>query len=220
MYKYDTNMMMPCCCSQYCSVIHLIRHIPFPVLRSKRKRQLTMVSLDDVKSTNSKLAIPKLVAVFAGATAGIGSFTLLHFAEHAIRPKIYFLGRSQEQADLLTKQLKEKNAEGEYIFVKADLSSMKNVDQACEKIKQQEKSINILLMSQGALKLGSKWLRFRMRICLKPEDWDKLLIAHVLQPLRRASHTLQQWVLWDDCGWCRTSCLSSAKASLSVESYP
>ncbi|CAI6091650.1 unnamed protein product [Clonostachys chloroleuca] len=114
-----------------------------------------MVSLDDVKSTNSKLAIPKLVAVFAGATAGIGSFTLLHFAEHAIRPKIYFLGRSQEQADLLTKQLKEKNAEGEYIFVKADLSSMKNVDQACEKIKQQEKSINILLMSQGALKLGT-----------------------------------------------------------------
>ncbi|CAH0058419.1 unnamed protein product [Clonostachys solani] len=151
-----------------------------------------MVSLEDVKSINSKVALPNLVAVFAGATAGIGSFTLLHFAEHAVRPKIYFLGRSQEQADLLAKQLKEKNAEGEYIFVKADLSSMKNVDQACEKIKQQEDSINILLMSQGALRLGTteKGLPHVTAVSIM----GRLRMAQNLLPLLRKGQSLRRVV--------------------------
>jgi NADP-dependent 3-hydroxy acid dehydrogenase YdfG len=97
---------------------------------------------------------PGLVGVFAGATSGVGELALKGFAKHAARPKIYFIGRSQEAGARLLVELKELNDEGEYNFIKADVSLMKNVDQVCREIKEKEKVINVLLLSQGTLNMS------------------------------------------------------------------
>ncbi|EWG41898.1 hypothetical protein FVEG_03886 [Fusarium verticillioides 7600] len=58
-----------------------------------------MVSLSQVRQTNASAAfkLPAgLVGVFAGATAGIGETALKAFTKHTTRPKIYYIGHSQE----------------------------------------------------------------------------------------------------------------------------
>ena len=119
-----------------------------------------MVAFTQVQATNSRVAtaLPRnLVAVFAGATTGIGCTALLAFGKYASRPRIYFIGRSDEQGAKLTAQLKEANPEGEYAFLKKDLSLLANVDEVCKEIASKEKSINVLFMSQGTLKSGGKF---------------------------------------------------------------
>lgn len=122
-----------------------------------------MVSLAEVEASNanaSKTLPAGLVAVFAGATSGIGEASLKSFTKHTVRPKIYFIGRSQESGDRILKELKEINADGEYNFIKADMSLLKNVDDVCRDIKKKETAINVLFLSQGTLKLGvSKLIR-------------------------------------------------------------
>ncbi|RGP63003.1 hypothetical protein FLONG3_10048 [Fusarium longipes] len=116
-----------------------------------------MVSLPDVQQTNASAAskLPAgLVAVFAGATAGIGETALKAFAKHAPQPRIYFIGRSQEAGDRLQLELRELNPDGNYIFVKKDMSLLKNVDEVCQDIKSKETVLNVLFLSQGTLRIG------------------------------------------------------------------
>ena len=116
-----------------------------------------MVSLTEVKTLNAKAAEvlpPNLVAVFAGATSGIGEASLKAFAKHTVRPKVYFIGRSQESGDRVKTELNRLNPDGEYIFVKADMSLLKTVDDVCNNIKKKETFINVLFLSQGTLKMG------------------------------------------------------------------
>ncbi|KAI6760891.1 hypothetical protein HG530_009751 [Fusarium avenaceum] len=116
-----------------------------------------MVLLSIVQQTNASAAskLPAgLVAVFAGATAGIGETALRAFAKHTVRPKIYYVGRSQEAGDRLQKELREVNSEGSYVFIKKDMSLLKNVDEVCRDIKSKETALNVLFLSQGTLKMG------------------------------------------------------------------
>jgi NADP-dependent 3-hydroxy acid dehydrogenase YdfG len=113
-----------------------------------------MVSLLDVQSSNSRIASalpPSLVAVFVGATSGIGETTLKQFAKHARRPRVYFVGRSQEAGDRIAVECKALNSEGQYIFIKADTSLIRTVDEICRDIKSKEKSVNLLFLSTGTL---------------------------------------------------------------------
>ncbi|KAF5242282.1 hypothetical protein FANTH_8730 [Fusarium anthophilum] len=117
-----------------------------------------MVSLSQVQQTNASAAskLPAgLVAVFAGATAGIGETALKAFARYTTRPKIYYIGRSQEAGDRLQNELKELNPEGEYVFIKKDMSLLKNVDEVCQDIKSKETVLNVLFLSQGTLRIDS-----------------------------------------------------------------
>ncbi|CEI41403.1 hypothetical protein FVEN_g3608 [Fusarium venenatum] len=115
-----------------------------------------MVSLSNIHQTNASAASklpPGLVAVFAGATAGIGETALKAFAKHAPRPKIYFIGRSQEAGDRLQIELKDLNPEGSYVFIQKDMSLLKNADEVCRDIKSKETALNVLFMSQGTLRM-------------------------------------------------------------------
>lgn len=117
-----------------------------------------MVSLKDVQSSNSRIASalpPGLVAVFVGATSGIGETTLKQFAKHARQPRVYFVGRSQEAGDRVAAECKALNAEGEYLFVKADTSLIRTVDDVCRDIKSKEKAVNLLVLSTGTLLGGT-----------------------------------------------------------------
>ena len=113
-----------------------------------------MVALTDVQSSNSRIASalpPALVAIFVGATSGIGETSLKQFAKHARQPHVYFIGRSQEAGDRILAECKALNSEGEYIFIKADTSLIFNVDDVCRDIKSKEKAVNLLFLSTGSL---------------------------------------------------------------------
>lgn len=115
-----------------------------------------MVALDQVQASNAKIATTYpdgLVAVFAGATAGIGETSLREFARHASRPRIYVIGRSREACDRLDADLKNVNPDGVYIFIRSDVSLLRNVDEVCKDIRNEETAINVLFMSQGTLNL-------------------------------------------------------------------
>jgi short-subunit dehydrogenase len=116
-----------------------------------------MVSLLDVQSSNAK--IPKelpanLVAVFVGATNGIGEAALKEFARSARSPRAYFIGRSQEAAARITAECRQLNPEGDFIFIKADVSLIRNVDDVCRELKNKESTINILFLSCGTVAYG------------------------------------------------------------------
>jgi NADP-dependent 3-hydroxy acid dehydrogenase YdfG len=110
-----------------------------------------MVSLSNVQLSNSLISstLTRLVAVFVGATSGIGEITLKKFAKHSRQPRAYFVGRSQNAADRIVAECKALNPQGEYIFIKADVSLIRVVDKVCEQIKAKEKALNILFLSAG-----------------------------------------------------------------------
>ncbi|CAG9994589.1 unnamed protein product [Clonostachys byssicola] len=114
-----------------------------------------MASLPIAKSSNAKLAtaLPKeMVAVFVGATSGIGEFALKAFAEHAQTPRIYFVGRSQEDATRIISECQKLNANGQYTFIRADVSLLNKVDEVCQQILSKETYINLLFQTQGSIR--------------------------------------------------------------------
>lgn len=131
-----------------------------------------MVSLKDVEASNARIGTtfpPDIVAVFVGATSGIGESTLIQFAEYTttLRPRVYFIGRSQEAGDGLADVCKKLNPNGEFNFVQADTSLIRNVDEVCRQIADKEKYINILCMSTGTLLANTKTLEgLHLAACL------------------------------------------------------
>lgn len=112
-----------------------------------------MVTLTNVQSSNAQIATalpPGLVAVFVGATNGIGETSLREFARHARQPRVYFVGRSQEAGDRIAADCRELNPEGEFIFIKADISLLKSVDDVCREIASKERCINLLFLTCGS----------------------------------------------------------------------
>ncbi|GLI76421.1 hypothetical protein PoHVEF18_004694 [Penicillium ochrochloron] len=107
-----------------------------------------MVTLTNVQSSNAQIATalpPGLVAVFVGATNGIGETSLKEFARHARQPRVYFVGRSQEAGGRIAAECRELNPEGEFIFIKADVSLLKSVDDVCREIANTSEGLHIFM---------------------------------------------------------------------------
>ncbi|KAI1853012.1 hypothetical protein JX265_012768 [Neoarthrinium moseri] len=136
-----------------------------------------MVSLAQIRASNAKLATtlpPGLVAVFAGATSGIGEASLKQFAENTCRPRIYFLGRSEESGTRIRAELQRLNAGGEYHYISVDISLLRSVDDVCREIKEKESVINLLFLSTDTDEglnypvAVSYYARFRLLVNLLP----------------------------------------------------
>ncbi|RYP09750.1 hypothetical protein DL764_001085 [Monosporascus ibericus] len=116
-----------------------------------------MVALEQIRSSNSKIAAtlrPGLVAVFAGATSGIGETSLKQFAKNAVKPWIYFIGRSKESGNRIRAELQKLNPGGKYIYISVDVSLLRSVDDVCREIKGKEAAINLLFLSTGTMITG------------------------------------------------------------------
>src|ERR1700761_2903295 len=122
-----------------------------------------MVQLDAVRATNTALFRSRsFVAVFAGATAGIGEATLRALAAaHGGGGKglrAYVGGRKRETAERLLADCARVCPDGKFMFVQTtDLSLLENVDKVCAEITKDEQEaagreharIDLLCMSQG-----------------------------------------------------------------------
>jgi NADP-dependent 3-hydroxy acid dehydrogenase YdfG len=130
-----------------------------------------MVSLQAIRESNARIGTslqPGLVAVFVGATSGIGEGSLKEIAKRAQRPRIYFLGRRESEGNRIKEELTKINGEGEYHFLQYDLSLLKNVDDACHYIRDREPAINLLFLASGTLVSGKRkyghYLSFEIHI--------------------------------------------------------
>lgn len=117
-----------------------------------------MVKLSQVQTSNALVPTqlpPNPVAVFVGATSGIGLYTLQAFARHAKSPRVYFVGRSNEAGTRIKAECEKICPSGTFTFISSDVSLLKNVDDVCRQIQAQESHINILVVSQGSLVFGT-----------------------------------------------------------------
>ncbi|KAH8592998.1 hypothetical protein B0O99DRAFT_628602 [Bisporella sp. PMI_857] len=117
-----------------------------------------MVALDAVKASNVKLRQlgPNLVALFVGATSGIGEYTAKEFVKNAFSPRAYIVGRNQEAAERIIAECKELNRAGKVEFLKADVTELSEVDRVCAEIRKKESHINLLVQSQGNMNLKGR----------------------------------------------------------------
>lgn len=115
-----------------------------------------MVVLSLVRESNLRLKSHQSginpVAVFVGATQGIGLSSLEQYAAHTVAPKIYIVGRNEAVGARIIEDLKtRRNRDGEYIFLHAEVSLLEGVDKACEEVKRRENKLDLLFMSPGAI---------------------------------------------------------------------
>ncbi|GKT44617.1 oxidoreductase andH [Colletotrichum spaethianum] len=112
-----------------------------------------MVSLKIVQSSNARIAaLPKgLVALFIGATSGIGQSTLQQLAQHAQSPRIYTVARPQtvESHVAFLSSLRETNPDGTYALIKADHALVSDIDKAVDAVIAKESKLDILFLSAG-----------------------------------------------------------------------
>jgi short-subunit dehydrogenase len=119
-----------------------------------------MVKIQDVRKSNLAFKLSghasNLVAVFVGATSGIGMGTLKQFAKYAEKPKVYVIGRSKSSATALLNELQASNPEGKFEFIETEISLIKNVYAVCDEIKSKETKVDILFLSPGYLSFGGR----------------------------------------------------------------
>jgi NADP-dependent 3-hydroxy acid dehydrogenase YdfG len=117
-----------------------------------------MVNINDVRVSNASFKESKhsLVAVFVGATSGIGLSTLKEFARNAYKPTVYILGRSRSAAGPLLNDLTTLNPQATFCFIETEISLIKNVDKACEAIAAKEDRVDLLFMSPGYISLAGR----------------------------------------------------------------
>jgi len=115
------------------------------------------ITIEQIRASNAQIGstLPSgTVAVFAGATSGIGETSLKQFAKNTVKPRIYFLGRSQSSGDRIRDELEALNPEGEYFFLSVDVSLLRAVDDVCREIKMRERTLNLLFLSTGSMITG------------------------------------------------------------------
>ncbi|OBT45008.1 hypothetical protein VE00_04095 [Pseudogymnoascus sp. WSF 3629] len=148
-----------------------------------------MVTLSAVAASNSRIstALPAgLVAVFVGATSGIGEYALKEFAQQAKDPKIYLVGRSEDAANRIIAESRDLNHTGQYTFIKSDISLLKNVDNVCQQILARENSINLLFQTQGTL-LMEKTSEGLAKLYVLPVTSRILFTLNLLPALQKAN---------------------------------
>ncbi|KAJ4294993.1 hypothetical protein N0V90_007001 [Kalmusia sp. IMI 367209] len=152
-----------------------------------------MVSLRDVLSSNARIKgelPPRLVAVFAGATTGIGEATLKTFVKYAVEPRIYFFARNPTSAERVVAECKIINAQAQIEIIKADLSLVRDTDRACDVVKAKETSVNLVFMSMGEVRLDRALSPEGLHHFMGTVYYNRIRIPQNLLPLLvRASTT-------------------------------
>lgn len=114
-----------------------------------------MVGIETVRASNAKVvSLPGLVALFVGATQGIGQATLQHLTKYApASSRIYTVARpsslAKHQAEVAS--LRKQNPSGTYEIIEADVSLIAEVDKIITAVKKKETKLDVLVLSTGFL---------------------------------------------------------------------
>lgn len=118
-----------------------------------------MVSLQTIQQSNKRIASlpPGLVALFIGATSGIGLGALQHLAQHAPpSSRIYSVARPSAAVahEALLASLRRSRPDGTYTLITADASLVSEIDEAVAAVTEKEEhhretKLDILFLSAG-----------------------------------------------------------------------
>lgn len=116
-----------------------------------------MVAITEIRRSNATLkSRAPIVAVFIGATSGIGLSTLTQLAIHTTSPKVYIVGRSFSAFSPQLDNLKSLNPDATFEFIEAQVSLLEEIDKVCDEIRSKENKIDLLWLSMGALSLNGR----------------------------------------------------------------
>ena len=110
-----------------------------------------MPSLKNVRAANAALPQISPTAVFVGATSGIGLGTIEALLRNSTTPEVIIIGRSQSKFSSALERLRKINSKAILKFIEAQVALLKEVDRACALIASEQKSIDLLWLSQGGL---------------------------------------------------------------------
>ncbi|KAF5591106.1 hypothetical protein FPANT_5839 [Fusarium pseudoanthophilum] len=140
--------------------------------------------------SSSHPAPQSFVAVFVGATRGIGLATLKVLIRALPNPRFYVIGRSKARFAGELALLSEYNPNATIQFVEAEVSLIKVVDDACERIMSAEKHVDLLFMSPGSLAFGGPhYTEEKLDLCFALSFYIRMrLIERLLPMLMQAPH--------------------------------
>ena len=146
-----------------------------------------MVSNEQVSQANAGIAnLPKgVVAVFIGATSGIGQQTLKHFAQYAPSPRIYSVARSSAAVSHTSflDSLPSSN-ESPPTIITADISLVAEVAKVVEAIRAKETKVDLLFMSPGFLAFEGRNLTTEdLEPSMTTRYYSRLRAVQLLLPL-------------------------------------
>jgi NAD(P)-dependent dehydrogenase (short-subunit alcohol dehydrogenase family) len=115
-----------------------------------------MVTLQEVRTHNEGLGsrAHDFVALFTGATTGIGRATVQELVSHLAGATIYVVGRSETSFAKELRQLRSLNSGVRIHFIEADVSLLREVDRVCQRVLAAETRVDLLFMTQGFIPLG------------------------------------------------------------------
>lgn len=96
------------------------------------------------------------VALFVGATSGIGLGVLKQFAQHAAEPRVYFVARNAATVAPIADELRELNPRGKYEIIEKNVSLIKDAAKVAEIVKSKESSLDLLFMSVGFFSMDGR----------------------------------------------------------------
>lgn len=136
------------------------------------------VPYTDILLNNTSLAQAGsgVVAVFVGATAGIGLGALRSLTKHTTSPTIYIVGRSRTGLEALIVGLKKLNDGATFIPVTAaDLTLVSDAEKAAAEIAQAASRVDLLIMSPGYIDFSHN---------VSPEGLDRLTALRYYSRMR------------------------------------
>ncbi|KAI0506079.1 short-chain dehydrogenase/reductase [Xylaria bambusicola] len=151
-----------------------------------------MVDFQTMASSNSRLSSVKgpIIALFVGATSGIGLGVLREFARQAVNPHIYFVARNPTKAGPIADELRLINPHAKCEIIHRDVSLIKDSEKVAEEVMAQESSLDLLFMSQGFVSLdGRQDTSEGLDASISTRYYSRIRIAQLLLPLLNNSQS-------------------------------
>ena len=151
-----------------------------------------MVAIRAVRASNARIAeLPEgLVALFLGATSGIGQSALLQFSQHAVRPRIYIVARKASNATTtaLLAQLRKQGPGGTYTVLEKDVSLISQTNEVIDLVKTRESKLDLLFESVGFISFtGRQETSEGLEPSMTTRYYSRLRAAQGLVPLLNAA---------------------------------
>ncbi|KFA54049.1 hypothetical protein S40293_09840 [Stachybotrys chartarum IBT 40293] len=186
-----------------------------------------MVAIQAIRESNARIAeLPSgLVALFLGATSGIGQSALIQFAKYAVRPRIYVVARPTSPTTALLDELHKSNCEGIYTVIQKDVSLIRETSDVVEFIKSRENKLDLLFESIGFISFcGRQETVEGLDSSMTTRYYSRLRAVDGLLPLLNAAESsrvvsilaggLEGRMDEDDLGLCRDGNYSIIAASV------
>ncbi|KAH9844664.1 Oxidoreductase lepF [Teratosphaeria destructans] len=150
-----------------------------------------MIPYQHVISFNERIrqTVPSgLVALFVGATSGIGQAVLQILGARLPNASVYVVGRSEAMFASDINRLRVLNPEAKIVFLEAQVSLLREVDRVCEQILTSEEKLDLLYMSPGYLGFGGPhYTEEGLDLCFFLSVYARARFVQRLQPLMAAA---------------------------------